>query len=174
MGAREPRARTIVRKAPMTTPDRRDDIDAIKALKYRYLRCVDLRLWDELAQTLAPEVTASYGKRLSYTGRDQVISGLREQMTDGVITEHQAHHPEIEIDGDTAIGRWYLQDRVIVPEFDTYIFGSAFYEDSYARLDGRWVITRTGYTRNYEAMISLKDVPSFRLNDNHLAPADEQ
>ena len=46
--------------------------------------------------------------------------------------------------------------------------------NTYARLDGRWVITRTGYTRNYEAMISLKDVPSFRLNDNHLAPADEQ
>ena len=39
----------------MSTPDRRDDIDAIKSLKYRYLRCVDLRLWDELAQTLAPD-----------------------------------------------------------------------------------------------------------------------
>ena len=102
----------------MSTPDRRDDIDAIKALKYRYLRCVDLRLWDELAQTLAPEVTASYGKRLSYTGRDEVVAGLQQQMTDGVITEHQAHHPEIEIDGDTATGRWYLQDRVIVPEMN--------------------------------------------------------
>ena len=76
--------------------------DAIKALKYRYLRCVDLRLWDELAQTLAAEVTASYGKRLSYTGRDEVVAGLQKQMTDGVITEHQAHHPKIEIDGDTA------------------------------------------------------------------------
>jgi len=79
----------------MSTPDRRDDIDAIKSLKYRYLRCVDLRLWDELAQTLAPDVTASYGKRLSYTGRDEVVSGLQGQMTNDVITEHQAHHPEI-------------------------------------------------------------------------------
>lgn len=158
----------------MTTTDRRDDIDAIKALKYRYLRCVDLRLWDELAQTLAPEVTASYGKRLSYTGRDEVVAGLQQQMTDGVITEHQAHHPEIEIDGDTATGRWCLQDRVIVPEYDTFIFGSAFYDDAYARVDGRWVITRTGYKRTYEAMINLKDVPSFRLNDNHLAPTGEK
>lgn len=158
----------------MTSRDRRDDIDAIKNLKYRYLRCVDLRLWDELAQTLAPEVTASYGKRLSYTGRDQVIEGLKGQMTDGVITEHQAHHPEIEVDGDTATGRWYLQDRVIVPAFDTYIFGGAFYDDAYAFVDGRWMITKTGYKRTYEAMINLKDVPSFQLNDNHLAPAGDE
>ena len=158
----------------MTTTDRRDDIDAIKSLKYRYLRCVDLRLWDELAGTLAPEVSASYGKRLSYTGRDEVVAGLREQMTDDVITEHQAHHPEIEVDGDTATGRWYLQDRVIVPAFDTMIIGSAFYEDTYARVDGKWVITTTGYKRNFEAMLSLKDIPSFQLTENHLAPADGQ
>lgn len=158
----------------MTTTDRRDDIDAIKSLKYRYLRCVDLRLWDELAETLAPEVSASYGNRLSYTGRDEVVSGLRGQMTDDVITEHQAHHPEIEVDGDTATGRWYLQDRVIVPAFDTMIIGSAFYEDTYARVDGTWVITTTGYKRNYEAMLSLKDIPSFQLTENHLAPADGQ
>ncbi|MGN7155109.1 nuclear transport factor 2 family protein [Dietzia cercidiphylli] len=158
----------------MTTTDRRDDIDAIKSLKYRYLRCVDLRLWDELAETLAPEVSASYGKRLSYTGRDEVVNGLRGQMTDDVITEHQAHHPEIEVDGDTATGRWYLQDRVIVPAFDTMIIGSAFYSDTYARQDGRWVITSTGYKRTYEAMLSLKDIPSFQLTENHLAPADGQ
>ncbi|AVZ40191.1 MULTISPECIES: nuclear transport factor 2 family protein [unclassified Dietzia] len=156
----------------MTTTDRRDDIDAIKALKYRYLRCVDLRLWDELAETLAPEVSASYGRRLSYTGRDEVVAGLREQMTDDVITEHQAHHPEIEVDGDTATARWYLQDRVIVPAFDTMIIGGAFYSDTYARHDGRWVIASTGYSRTYEAMIDLKDIPSFTLTDNHLAPAD--
>ena len=158
----------------MTTTDRRDDIDAIKSLKYRYLRCVDLRLWDELAETLAPEVSASYGKRLSYTGRDEVVAGLREQMTDDVITEHQAHHPEIEVDGDTATGRWYLQDRVIVPAFDTMIIGSAFYSDTYARQDGRWVITSTGYKRTYEAMLNLKDIPSFQLTDNHLAPTGGQ
>ena len=70
--------------------------------------------------------------------------------------------------------RWRLQDRVIVPAFDTYIFGGAFYDDAYAFVDGRWMITKTGYKRTYEAMINLKDVPSFQLNDNHLAPADGQ
>lgn len=144
------------------------DIDEIKQLKYKYLRCVDLHLWDELGETLADDVTAGYGKRLTYYSRDEVLRGLAEQMTDDVVTEHRVGHPEITVDGDTATGRWYLQDRVIVPAFSTMIFGAAFYDDAYERRDGRWVITRTGYDRTYEAMIDLKDVPSFRLTDNHL------
>lgn len=148
-----------------------DDTLAIHRLKYRYLRCVDLRLWDELAETLAEDVTASYGKRLTYSSRSEVVEGLRGQMTDDVVTEHQAHHPEIDIDGDTATGRWYLQDRVIIPAMNVMIFGGAFYEDTYRRDADGWVITRTGYRRTYEATVDLRDVPSFRLLDNHLAPS---
>lgn len=149
-------------------------VTEIKQLKYRYLRCVDLHLWDELGETLAEDVSASYGKRLSFDSRDTVVRGLAEQMTDDVVTEHRVSHPEITVDGDTATGRWYLQDRVIVPAFDTYIFGGAFYDDAYAYIDGRWMISKTGYERTYEAMINLKDVPSFQLNDNHLAPTGEK
>lgn len=140
----------------------------IKQLKYRYLRCVDMHLWDELGETLAEDVSASYGKRLSFDSRDAVVRGLAEQMTDDVVTEHRVSHPEITVDGDTATGRWYLQDRVIVPAFNTMIFGAAFYDDAYVRVDGRWLIARTGYERTYEAMIDLKDVPSFQLTENHL------
>lgn len=144
------------------------DVTEIKQLKYRYLRCVDMHLWDELAETLAEDVTASYGARLSFDSRDAVVAGLAEQMTNDVITEHRVSHPEIAVDGDTATGRWYLQDRVIVPAFSTMIFGAAFYADEYRRVDGRWLISRTGYTRTYEAMIDLKDIPSFQLTENHL------
>lgn len=143
-------------------------VTEIKQLKYRYLRCVDLHLWDELGETLAEDVSASYGKRLSFDSRDAVVRGLAEQMTDDVVTEHRVSHPEITVDGDTATGRWYLQDRVIVPAYSTMIFGAAFYDDAYVRVDGRWLISRTGYTRTYEAMIDLKDVPSFQLTENHL------
>lgn len=144
------------------------DIDEIEQLKYKYLRCVDLHLWDELAETLADDVTASYGKRLTYHSRDEVLKGLAKQMTSDVLTEHRVTHPEITVDGDTATGRWYLQDRVIVAKYSTMIIGAAFYDDAYERRDGRWVITRTGYDRTYEATMDLKDIPSFRLTDNHL------
>ena len=33
------------------------------------------------------------------------------------------------IDGDEATGIWYLQDKVIVAEFDFMLIGAAFYHD---------------------------------------------
>ena len=42
--------------------------------------------------------------------------------------------------------------------------GAAFYRDRYERgTDGRWRIAHTGYTRTYESMMSLDDLPSFRI-----------
>lgn len=158
----------IVQSHSVSTPSGPlDDVMAIEQLKYRYLRCVDLHLWDELAETLAEDVSASYGERLSYDSRDDVVRGLSGQMND-IVTEHRVTHPEITVDGDSATGRWYLQDRVIVPAYSVMIIGAAFYDDAYERRDGRWVITRTGYTRTYEATMDLKDVPSFKLTANHL------
>ena len=44
------------------------------------------------------------------------------------------------------------------------IKGAAFYQDRYRRgEDGRWRIAHTGYVRTYEAMLSLDDLPSFRI-----------
>ena len=38
-----------------------EDIEAIKKLKARYLRCVDNRLWDEMNECFAEDVVADYG-----------------------------------------------------------------------------------------------------------------
>ncbi|MFE3027422.1 nuclear transport factor 2 family protein, partial [Nocardia tengchongensis] len=74
------------------------------------------------------------------------------------------HHPEIDIDGDTATGIWYLSDTVIFTETRQILTGAAFYEDRYRRgADGEWRISRTGYTRTYEAMQSLDDTPTWQL-----------
>ena len=49
---------------------------------------------------------------------------MRTSMPANVITEHRVTHPEITVDGDEATGTWYLQDRVIVPEFNFMLFGA--------------------------------------------------
>ena len=36
-------------------------LEAIRRVKYRYLRCVDLKLWDEMAEVFTPDATADYG-----------------------------------------------------------------------------------------------------------------
>lgn len=137
-----------------------ETVREIEQLKYRYLRAVDTKDWDALATTLTEDVRTAYGtqtggRELSFTDRDAVLTYLREAVGGSIITEHRVDHPIIEVDGGTATGSWYLQDRVLVPEFDTVIVGAAFYADEYRRTDAGWRISRTGYERTFEAIGSL-------------------
>ena len=75
-----------------------------------------------------------------------------------VITEHRVTHPEIAVNGDEATGTWYLQDRVIVAEFDFMLIGAGFYHDRYRRTADGWRISATGYDRTYDATMSLKNL----------------
>lgn len=140
-----------------------DDIAAIKTLKYQYLRALDTKDWESFAATLTDDVTGNYGESLQFGNRDELVGYMRANVGPAVITEHRVDHPEIEIGGDEASGRWYLQDRVIVPDFEFMLIGAAFYDDRYRRTPDGWRISATGYDRTYEATMKLADVPSFTV-----------
>lgn len=142
--------------------DVRDDIDQIQRLKYRYLRLLDTKQWDEFADCFAAECTADYGG-LSFDNAAELVDYMRENLGEGIITVHQVHHPEIDVDGDTATGTWYLQDKVIVPAFKYLLEGAAFYSDRYVRTADGWRIAQTGYVRTYEMTSSLDDLPSAKV-----------
>jgi SnoaL-like domain len=150
-------------------------LEEIRQVKHRYLRCVDLKLWDELADAFTADATAEYGTPalgdpIRLAGRDAIVAFLRDKLGPEIITTHFATQPEITVDGDTADGRWAFQDTVIATEFRVVITGAAFYEDRYARGDdGKWRIAHTGYVRTYEAMMSLDDLPSFKITSNRWA-----
>ncbi|MBB5896522.1 nuclear transport factor 2 family protein [Kutzneria kofuensis] len=150
-------------------------LEEIRRLKYRYLRSLDLKRWDEFAQTLAVDATADYGtpvygERLRLAGRDEIVAFMSRRLGPDVITVHLAGQPEIDIDGDEATGTWGMQDTVIATERQVVIQGAAFYEDRYrCGEDGVWRISHTGYDRTYEAMFALTDLPGFKLTANRWA-----
>ena len=149
-----------------------DTLEELRLLKYRYLRALDLKLWDEFAATLTPDVEASYGPKLRFDGRDAVVEFMSNSLPPSIITVHQCHHPELTVDGGTATGTWYLEDKVIVTEQRMLLTGAAFYDDTYARgADGQWRISRTGYVRSYEAVQPLPD--GWKLTANRWAPPHE-
>lgn len=74
------------------------------------------------------------------------------------ITQHHAHHPEIDLTSDTtATGIWYLQDIVIDLAANTTLRGAAFYHDEYEKVDDQWKIKHTGYFRTYEEIEERSD-----------------
>jgi hypothetical protein len=148
-----------------------ETIREIEQLKYRYLRCLDLKDWDEFGETLAEDVEASYGQRLQFTGRSQVVDYMRESLPGSIITLHQCHHPEIEISADTATGTWYLEDKVLITEHRLMLTGASFYTDTYRRVASGWQIATTSYIRTFEAMEELPQ--SWKLLANRWGSASE-
>ncbi|MBI2705176.1 MAG: nuclear transport factor 2 family protein [Actinobacteria bacterium] len=151
------------------TPDDLVQIEAIKQVKYRYLRCLDQKLWDELAGVLAPHCVAAYsGGKYSYEGREAIIDFLRRSMGAPTFhSSHRCHHPEISLTsgagGTTATGVWALDDVVVMTDFDLTVRGAAFYEDEYDKTSGRWMISRTGYKRTYEEIQPRGNVEGLKL-----------
>ncbi|MET0450526.1 MAG: nuclear transport factor 2 family protein [Mycobacterium sp.] len=136
------------------------DIEEIQRVKYRYLRALDTKHWDEFADTLTEDVIGDYGESLGethhFTDRATLVEFMRTSMPADVITDHRVTHPEIEVDGDEATAIWYLQDKVIVPKFDFMLIGAGFYRDRYRRTADGWKISVTGYDRTYDASFSTK------------------
>jgi hypothetical protein len=142
------------------------DIDDIKQVKYRYLRTLDTKDWTAFADTMTEDVSGDYGESLgethSFADRDALVEFMRTSLGPQIITEHRVTHPEITVDGDEASGTWYLQDRVIAPEFNFMLIGAAFYHDRYRRTADGWKISAIGYDRTYDASMSLEGL-NFKL-----------
>ncbi|WP_182378074.1 nuclear transport factor 2 family protein [Nocardioides sp. WS12] len=151
--------------APDSTVDLAD-IAAITRLKYRYLRCLDTKQWDDFASCFAADATADYNG-LVFEDPVQLVDYMRANMGEGVLTMHQAHHPEIDIDPedpDAASGRWYLHDKVIVDKFRFALEGGAFYTDRYVRTADGWRIQHTGYRRTFEMSWNLDDPAGMKVH----------
>jgi len=144
-------------------------LEEIRQAKYRCLRCIDLKLWDEIGDAFTEDATLdhgtmTYGKPLEITGRSEIVAFFRAKLGPDTLTAHAAGQPEITVDGDTATGIWSLRDTVLATRHRMLITGAAFDYDRYERgSDSRWRIAHTGYVRTYEAMISLDDLPSFKI-----------
>lgn len=153
---------------PAPSPDAADpaDVEAVRQLKYAYLRCLDLKRWDDFAELFVPEATGAYAG-LDFASREEIVAYMRENLPRDRVTLHQAHHPEITVDGDTASATWYLHDKVFVPEFDVAIEGAAFYRDRCVRTPEGWRLSHVGYERTFEASWQMSGVPGWSFKQGN-------
>ena len=144
------------------------DLEQIRQLKYRYFRALDTKDWAGVEQCFVAEATAAYPQQ-SCGSREEITAFLSGAMTSEMVTMHHGHHPEIEVDGDRATGRWYLHDKVLVPSVRFCLEGAAIYTDDYVRTGDGWRMSHTGYQRLYESTWSMDDVAGFRLEQGDLS-----
>ena len=123
------------------------DIEAIKQLKARYFRLMDLKRWDDWGLVFATDCVMEVPEaEMVNRGRHEIVTNVSGSLV-GARTCHHGHMPEIEITGDsTARGVWAMFDYVEFRETDDGVRfglqGYGHYLEEYAREDGEWRISR--------------------------------
>ena len=61
------------------TPEDLVEIELIKRCKYKYARCLDQKLWDEISECFTPDAHAAYsGGGYSFEGREAIVATYTE------------------------------------------------------------------------------------------------
>jgi hypothetical protein len=146
---------------------RLEDIEAIKQLKYRYWRHLDLKQWDAMRACFVADATVAYGSgKYEFRGVDAIVGFLSDSLGDasGAVTVHQGHHPEIELLGaDRARGTWALYNYMFNVAQNRAIRIGAYYEDRYVRSAGEWKFEHIGYRSIFHEEWRRDDIPSLQL-----------
>ena len=125
-----------------------DDVEAIRQLKARYFRTMDMKDWAGMRAVFTDDVvmdTSSSGGGV-IAGADEFMAFL-EPTLDGVVTVHHGHMPEIEITSPTtATGIWSMEDMLRWPD-GTEMHGYGHYLETYEKVDGEWRIKTSTLTR---------------------------
>lgn len=131
-----------------------DDLAAIRELKSRYCWYFDDGDLDGVVSLFTDDAVCELGTFGSWRGRDEIEAGYRAQMVDSQVPGGRMHalsNPLIEVDGDTATGRWYLVDYDISGGSEQPIRLLASYRDEYRYQDGGWLMARTALTIHWRA-----------------------
>ena len=164
----EARIKSLEQKAVAT-----EDIEAIKRLKHKYFRCLDSKLWDEMAECFTEDATTSYTDgKYSFKGVEAIIGFLKKSLGgDNVLSMHQGHQPEIDITSEaTAKGIWTSEAGLIITDRNVSTREVNFYYDEYAKVGGQWKIKHTGYKRLFEEAWNREGT---KLIANMFAPRKE-
>lgn len=128
------------------------DIEAIKQLKARYFRLMDLKQWDDWGLVFATDCVMEVPEaELVNNGREEIVTSVSGALV-GARTCHHGHMPEIEITSpNTATGTWAMEDHLWIPEGHRlgirHMHGYGHYHETYEKIDGRWYIKTLKLTR---------------------------
>jgi len=131
------------------------DREALKQLKARYCRLLDMKQWtawrELFTDNFISDTSEAGGRRIE--GADEFVAFVKKMLGTRT-TVHQIHAPEIELTSDaTAHGIWALEDFIrFAPGLNMRGYGH--YHEHYEKLDGQWRIQSSKLTRLREDIVT--------------------
>jgi hypothetical protein len=121
-----------------------EDIQQIHELQRRYINALICTEWDDCADCFAEHGKVDVYLHDPVTGKENIRRWFKEELS---ITHAGKEgdvlvHPEIEVDGDTAKGKWLLYMMYCYPRTGQALFWvQGFYTMRYVREHGKWKIS---------------------------------
>jgi hypothetical protein len=140
-------------------------VEAIHALKYRYLRGLDTQDLDLLGVCLSDGATIAFeGGKYSAQGKEAILEMIGSVLTPGYFSCHLAVHPEVEVDGDHGTGRWKLMTTSLFVEGKFRRLNAGYYHDEYVKEGARWLIAHSGSDLSFSTSEPWADDGSFECS----------
>lgn len=128
------------------------DFMAVCDLKYRYAAGIDTRDWDLYRSIFTDTVDIDFS---SYNGRppatmeaDEWVAGVQPLFTGLAATQHSMTNPRVDIEGDRATLRMYMQAEHVLDHDDpgAWFTIGGFYTDRAVRTRAGWRLTAVKLT----------------------------
>jgi hypothetical protein len=122
-----------------------EDIRAIEALKWRYLRACDRKQPDAVRACFTDDAVIDYEGFPLFTSVDKFVDIYRKWgCLPNIVDMHHGQNPIVELTGpDSAVGYFDLLFFQIDTEAKRHTQMAVSYDDAFVRRDGRWLIART-------------------------------
>jgi ketosteroid isomerase-like protein len=122
------------------------ELRRVEQLKYDYCWAYDAGDLDRLVALFTDDAVCELGFFGTWKGRDEIRAGYGDLMAATGIPGSRRHavtNPAIDIDGDTARGRWCVLDFRTEEGLAQPVRIVALADDDYHRVDGVWLIARS-------------------------------
>jgi hypothetical protein len=129
------------------------DREAIKELRYQYCYRWDTAVdtdefLDLFTEDAVFDLTEAETVGRAYEGHEGVAEFYDDRHgEDREFDAHHVHNPVIDIDGDTATGKWYFEVPTTMDGEAGWIQG--VYDETYERVDGEWKFSEVNVIPNY-------------------------
>ncbi|MGB9226328.1 nuclear transport factor 2 family protein [Mycobacterium sp.] len=124
----------------------REDRQDIADVLVRYATGIDRRDWPLFRTVFTDDCELDYGVIGTWKGVDAVTDFMEKTHELAGHTLHRLSNQVIEVDGDKAVARTYVDALIMVGDEGAGVNGVGFYDDEIVRTPDGWRIARRRFT----------------------------
>ncbi len=130
-----------------------EDIQDINNLQAKYAYLVDTSQMDKVLDLFADNFIAEFDRIGTFKTKAELLEFLNSAAAGTTMMNHQMMTPYIEVDGDKAIGTWYLFGpfTFITPQGETANWIQGKYSNEFVRVAGKWKLSHLRFKFNFQS-----------------------